>query len=120
MALLLKLGGVTITKPVEFVIERYDITDSGRVASGLMTMDLIDKKRKFLFRYPVIEGDDMDEILAEIDSTNMFFPIQYSENNVVKDATVYSGRKPSKLHSSDEAGKAQWKWVDFNFDLIEQ
>lgn len=116
MSLLLKLGGVPIKKPMEFTIERYNVTDSGRVASGLMTMDLVAKKRKFLFGYPAIDGDDMDAILDIIDTTSMFFPIQYSENGVTKNATVYAGHIPSKLYRSD----GLWTWTDFNFDLIEQ
>ena len=116
MALLLKLGGITVKKPVEFTIERYNITDSGRVASGLMTMDLIAKKRKFLFRYPAIDGDDMDTILNVIDTTTMFFAIQYSENGTTKNATVYAGRIPSKLFRSD----GFWTWQGLDFDLIER
>jgi hypothetical protein len=116
MASLLKLGGTTIRKPKTFEIERYNITKSGRLASGKMVMDLIAKKRKFQFAYDVIDSINYDKILAVIDSDNMFFGIEYEENNVIKTAMVYVGSIKSKKFREGNI----WYWKDFNFNLIEQ
>jgi len=116
MAQLLKLGGVTIKKPTSFRIERYTLTKAGRVASGLMTLEYIAKKRKFVFEYEVISGTELNTILDIIDTTTMFFTINYRENNVNKSATVYAGHIPSEQFRTDGV----WYWKDVNFDLIEQ
>jgi hypothetical protein len=112
----IKLGGKSIKQPFPFTIERYNITKAGRVASGLMTLDLVAKKRKFLFRYSSISGSDMNTILSVIDTNDMFFTISYEENGVAKSATVYAGHIPSELVRSG----SEWYWKDVNFDLIER
>jgi hypothetical protein len=111
------IEGTTIYQPHEFIIERYNITKSGRVASGLMTMELIAKKRKFLFRYRTISSTSMNTILDLIDDEDaIFFDIAYKENNVQKTATVYAGHIPSTLIRSGSL----WYWKNVNFDLIER
>lgn len=109
---------VQIKSPLtgNFTIERYNLTKSGRLASGLMVMDLIAKKRKFLFRYPAITARDMNTILDLIDGTTMFFSLSYWENNVIKYATCYVGHIPSTIHRTGE----NWVWTDVDFDLIER
>ncbi len=116
MAQLISISGVTIKTPHTFVIERYNITQAGRVADGTMTMDLIAKKRKFLFEYRVISGIDMKRILDIIDGTNMFMPVAYKESNVIKTAECYVGHIPSTIFRTD----GPWYYTDVNFDLIEQ
>ena len=113
----IKIRGVTIKQPRQFSIERYNITKSGRVATGDMVMELIAKKRKFLLRYPTITGRNLDKILDLIDDpTAIFFEITYDENNVNKSATVYAGHIPSRLIRTG----SEWYWRDVNFDLIER
>jgi hypothetical protein len=117
MAQLLTLGGVTIKKPNDFQIERYNLTKSGRVATGEMMMDLVAKKLKFLVKYEIISGANMNAILAIIDSTTMFFTLTYLENDVEKSATVYVGAIKSTQFRTDSGA---WYWKNFEFDLIQQ
>ena len=117
MAMVLKLGGIVIKQPKDFDIEKYNITKSGRVASGKMVMDLIAKKRKFLFAYDIISGTALTSILSVIDTDNVFFKIEYTENsNEVKEATVYVGSIKAKKFRTDGV----WYWKNVAFDLIEQ
>ena len=116
MAQVLSINGTTIKRPTFFDIERYNLTKSGRVASGDMTMDLIAKKRKFLFRYDVISGKDLNTILNLIDGTDMFFTLSYIENDVTKTASCYAGHIPTRLFRTDGV----WYWTRVNFDLIER
>jgi hypothetical protein len=112
-----KLNGVTIKRPSEFNIERYNVTNLARLADGTMTGDLIAKKRKFAFNYDHIESKDLNVILETIwDVPELFFTLEYVESNTVKTATVYSGAIPSKLHRTGSI----WVWTDVSFDLIEQ
>lgn len=102
--------------PKDFTIERYNLTKSGRLAAGNMVMDLISKKRKFLFRYPAITGKELNVILGLIDTNAMFFQVSYYENGVNKVATCYAGHVPSQTHRTD----GNWVWKEVNFDLIER
>lgn len=111
-----KINETVIKTPHDFDIERYNITKAGRVANGSMVMDLIAKKRKFLFRYKVISGTEMNKILSLIDTTAMFFVLTYEENGEEKTATCYAGHIPTKRFRTDGV----WYWKDMNFDLIER
>ena len=113
---IIKLNNVTIKKPKDFKISKFNLTKSGRVASGKMVMDLIAKKRKFEFSYEVLSGPELDTILAVIDTDTMFFTISYVENDVEKSATVYVGEISHKKFRTDGV----WYWKDVSFNLIEQ
>lgn len=117
MALLLKLEGAEVKKPTDFQINKFDVVaNAGRVSSGLMTADRVCKKRKFNFVYDAIRGDHLEAILSIIDTGAFFFTIDYSENGVEKQATVYRGAINQRLYRSD----GYWTWVDVTFDLIER
>lgn len=116
MSLVIKISNTTIKTPSGFLIERYNITKSGRVASGKMVMELIAKKRKFNFTYNTINGDELNTILSLIDGNNLFFQLSYQENGIDKAATVYAGAIPSNLYRASDS----WIWTDVLFSLIEQ
>ena len=116
MAQVLKLGGVTIKQPTSFDIEEYNLTKAGRTTDGLMHLDFIAKKYKFLFSYDVLAGNDLTTIRNIISGANMFFLIEYKENNVNKSATVYVGA----IHKRQFRTDGVWYWKDVAFDLIEQ
>ena len=113
----IRINGTQIKNPTEFKIERFTLTKGGRVASGLMCLDLIAKKRKFLLRYAVISGPELNKILELIDNPGyFFFTVEYVENGVTKTATCYPGHIPSDRFRTDGV----WYWKDVNFDLIER
>jgi len=116
---ILRLNGIDIKKPKPggFSIERYKITKAGRLASGMMVMDWIAKKKKFVIQYDVLKGEELQTILDIIDSEDVFFTITYEENGVVKTKTVYSGPITYDLYRSDDHG---WYWKNVTFNLIEQ
>ena len=104
-------------KPGDFGIERYSLTKAGRVASGLMTMDLIAKKKKFTLKYEILKGADLKTLADIVDGTTMFFDITYlDDNGTAQTKTVYAGALKYTNFRSDEG----WYWVDIQFDLIEQ
>lgn len=112
------LNGRGIKNPSSFKIERYNVTNMERLADATMVGDLIAKKRKFYFTYDAIKGSDLDNILEAIWETDeLFFTLQYVENNVSKSAIVYAGSIPTDLHS---AKSDEWVWKNVSFNLIEQ
>lgn len=113
---LIKLNGVEIKTPDQFSISRFNLTKSGRTANGMMTMDLVAKKRKFNIGYTVISGKELNKILDIIDTDEMFFTIEYQESGVTKTATVYVGEIPTELFRTDGV----WYWKNVTFSLIEQ
>lgn len=122
--MILTVGGVAIKQPPRsdggFKISKYNLTKSGRVANGKMTMELVAKKRKFFFSYPVISGPDLEKILSVIDSDAMFFNITYEENNVVKSAEVYVGEIGADYFRVADSTTNTWYWKNFTFNLIER
>ena len=117
MAQVLKLNDVSIKQPTSFSIEKYNITKAARTLSGDMQMDLIAKKKKFLFSYDVISGTDLEQLLAIIDTDAMFFTLKYTENSdVVKTAIVYTGAITANKFRTDGV----WYWKDAKFNLIEK
>ena len=112
------LDGQTIKNPSKFKIDRFKITQSSRVASGDMMMELVAKKRKFQFTYEAITSSDLNKILDIIwESNDVFFQLSYIENNQQKTAKVYVGNIPSDLYRADEG---EWVWTNVSFSLIEQ
>lgn len=112
----LTINGTAIKTPTHFAIERYNLTKSGRVASGKMTMELIAKKRKFTLEYAVLTGSELSTILGLIDGSSLFFTLGYTENGVAKTALCYAGAIPSTLYRDD----GPYYWTDVKFSLIEQ
>jgi len=112
-----KIDGVPIKRPSSFKISRYRLTKAGRLASGLMTMDLVAKKRKFFFTYDVIRSDELNVILDLLwKPRECFYTLTYVENNEIKEAVVYAGEIPTELYRTGGI----WVWRNVNFDLIEQ
>ena len=112
------VGGVGIKNPTTFKIERYNVTNMTRLANADMTGDLIAKKLKFYFTYDSIDSTDLDVILEAIwEPDELFFPLQYIENGIVKEAMVYVGSIPADLHRGEGS---KWVWKNVSFNLIQQ
>lgn len=112
-----KIGTTNFKNPSSFKIERYNVTESQRLADGTMAMELIAKKHKFVFTYASISATDFDNILDLIwEPTAVFFTLTYEENNITKTAVVYPGAIPSDLYKAN----AEWVWQNVSFSLIER
>lgn len=117
MAQLLQLDSTTIKTPIEFSIEKYRLTKAGRVASGLMMIDSIARKRKFIMVWDVISGTELDILLNIIDNdSDVFFTLSYVENGTTKTAECYSGAISAKQFRTDGV----WYWEDVSVNLIER
>lgn len=116
MADYIKLDGTTIkfpNAPSGFTIERYMLTKSGRVATGMMVMDFIAQKRKFLLKYSSISAEDLKVITDITDDPKMFFTFEYVEGGTVKTCTVYAGHVPAPRYRTGY-------YKDVQIDFIEQ
>ena len=112
-----KLNGTVFKRPDNFKIERFNVTNLQRIASGEMCGDLIAKKRKFYFTYNSITSDQLEEIFNLIwETDDLFYELSYVENNTVKTAKVYVGSIPTELVRTG----AKWVWKGVTFNLIEK
>lgn len=113
---MIKINGIQIKEPMFPDIESYNLTKSGRTADGTMVIDLVAKKRKLLFSYPVLAGDDLQQILDLIDGNEMFFEVEWMDNNKVQKATMYVGSiKKTKFRTG-----SRWYWKNVTFNFIEK
>ena len=116
----LKINGVTIRTPDNFKLSKFNLTKSGRVASGKMTMDLIAKKVKIEISYRGITGIDLDTILDEIDTDEEFFTVEYyDKRGTAMSKTFYTGEIPATLHTRG-LGDDDDKWRNVELHFIEQ
>ena len=112
----LRIEGTPIKCPSALGFERYKIEKGGRVASGLMHIDIIAKKKKFTLKYDVISGHDLKVILDLLDTMSAYFKFQWVELDEDNECTVYPGAiKYSRFRMH---GGVYYK--DVTFDLIER
>lgn len=118
MGMDIRINGVKIKQPKKPGLSHYNLTKSGRLASGKMTMDLVAKKKKLFLEYEVISGADVEQILGLIDTDQMFFTVSYIENGKQRSFTGYVGEINRTLHRG--GGNNGWYWTDASFNIIEQ
>lgn len=121
--MILLIEGVAIKQPKPEGLKRstYNVTKSGRVANGDMTMELVAKKKKLFFSYDIIAGKDLTHILHLIDTDKMFFEVTYEYNGIVDTMTVYVGEIGSDyFRVPDATTPTGWYYKNFTFNLIER
>lgn len=117
-----KINGKPFKNPSDFDMEHYTLTQSTRTADGNMVMDFVANKRKFIFKYDVISSDDLNLIIEELwkkleVTRQCFHTLTYIEDGTPKEAIVYAGAIPKKLH---RGYGAKWVWKEVSFSLIER
>jgi hypothetical protein len=118
MGMEIRVNGVRIKQPKQPGLSHYNLTKSGRVASGSMTMDLVAKKKKIFLQYDVLSGAELEQIKSLIDGDDMFFDVEYIENGIPQSFTGYVGEISRTLHRG--GGLNGWYWKDVKFDFIEK
>jgi hypothetical protein len=117
---MLKINGVEIKVPSALKIQRFNLTKSGRVASGLMSMDLIAKKVKLEVNYEVLSGTEVRKIRDLIDGNDIFFDITFEEEDgTLKTITGYAGAIDMDKYRTPRQGGG-WYWKNVSFALIER
>lgn len=110
------INNTKIKTPFPFDVERYNVTEAVRIASGDMQMDLLAKKRKFLLVYSALSGNEYDHLRSLIDTDEVFFTFGYEDNGRQESAEVYAGPIKARL-ARNHMG---WYWKDITVNLIER
>lgn len=112
----LVIDGVAIKNPSVLEETSYNLTKSGRNASGLMAMDIIARKITLDVSYTTLSGAELDKITSLIDNGKPFFTVSYIYNGKRKKAVCYAGAIKKRYFRTSYG----WYWKDVSFALIEQ
>lgn len=116
--MIIKVNGTQIKSPSTFKVGIFRLSKSGRLASGLMTMEIIAQKRRLDLTWEVISGSNLNAIIDILDSAT-FYSVEFPDpkiNNFQNTLTMYVGDLNQELVKS--VGDRVWK--DVTISLIEQ
>ena len=117
------INGVRIFQPDQCTVSYYNISNAGRVANGLMVMDIIAQKAKLSNTWSSINSVDRQQIFALVyNPSQPFFTVQYDEDGMTYTKTMYAGELDTdrfRIPDSKMAGSLWW-WKNFKVDFIEQ
>jgi hypothetical protein len=114
---MLKIAGVSVKAPTDLKIGRFDLTKSGRTASGKMVMELIATKRRVDVVWKMVPDSDLQTIIDTITANKPFFTLTYPDAGGSNTMTCYAGDINTSLWHTIN-GVRYWEEVSIGF--IEQ
>ena len=114
---MLKIAGVTVKTPNDIKIGRFDLSKSGRAASGKMKMDIIATKRRVDVVWKMLPDDELQKIIDTITANKPFFSLEYPDAGGQQTMTCYAADIVTSLWHTKN-GIRYWEEVSIPF--IEQ
>ena len=114
---MLKIAGVSVKAPTDLKIGRFDLTKSGRTASGKMVMELIATKKRVDITWKMLPDNELQKIIDTITANKPFFSLEYPDAGGTKTMTCYAGDIVTSLWHAKN-GIRYWEEVSIPF--IEQ
>lgn len=114
---MLKIAGITVKAPTELKVGRFDLSKSGRTASGKMVMEIIATKRRVDVVWKMLKDSELQQILDLITANKPFFSLTYPDAGGSKTMTCYAGDITTSLWHTKN-GIRYWEEVSIPF--IEQ
>ncbi len=114
---MLKIAGITVKAPTELKVGRFDLSKSGRTASGKMVMEIIATKRRVDAVWKMLPDDELQKIIDTIAANKPFFTLEYPDAGGTKTMTCYAGDIVTSLWHTKN-GVRYWEEVSIPF--IEQ
>lgn len=93
---------------------RFDLTKSGRTASGEMVMDLIATKRRVDVTWRMVPDDQLAQFLDAINANKPFFTVTYPDVGGQQTMTCYVGDISTSLWYT-VSGVRYWQEVRMAF-----
>lgn len=114
---LIKINGVEIPTPSDYVPGIMDISKAERNANGTMIIERITTKRKLELSWKTLSTEDLSKILSAVSA--VFFTVEYHDpqDNSVRTGTFYSGDRSCAMLSFINGVP---KYKDIKFNLIER
>ena len=114
---MLKIAGISTPNPAEITVGRFDLTKSGRTASGKMMMEIIATKRRVDVVWKMLKDSELQQILDLITANKPFFTLTYPDAGGSATMTCYAGDINTSLWHTKN-GVRYWEEVSLAF--IEQ
>jgi len=114
---MLKIAGITVKAPTELKVGRFDLSKSGRTASGKMVMDIIATKRRVDVVWKMLPDDELQKIIDTITANKPFFTLEYPDAGGTKTMTCYAGDIITSLWHTKNGVRY---WEDVSIGFIEQ
>ena len=114
---MLKIAGVSVKAPTDLKIGRFDLSKSGRTASGKMVMEIIATKRRVDVVWKMLTDSELEKIIDTITDNKPFFSLEYPDAGGTQTMTCYSGDIITSLWHTKN-GIRYWEEVSIPF--IEQ
>jgi len=114
---MLKIAGITVKAPTELKVGRFDLSKSGRTASGKMVMDIIATKRRVDVVWKMVPDSELQTIIDTITANKPFFALEYPDAGGQKTMTCYAGDIITSLWHTKNGVRY---WEDVSIGFIEQ
>ena len=114
---MIKIDGVDIPAPSDYLVGIMDISKAERNAAGTMVIDRIATKRKLELKWNYLTKEKLSELFRSL--TPVFFEVEYldPQDNGVKTGTFYAGdRRAGALDCRN--GNIRYK--DISVNLVER
>ena len=114
---MLKIAGVSVKAPTDLKIGRFDLTKSGRTASGKMVMELIATKKRVDITWKMLPDNELQKIIDTITANKPFFSLEYPDAGGSKTMTCYAGDIITSLWHTKNGIRY---WEEISIPFIEQ
>lgn len=114
---MIKIDENQIPIPSSYQVGIMDLSEGGRVASGLLMIDRIATKRKLELSWRKLSNDDLSMILNLV--APVFFNVEYidPQDNSLRTGEFYCG---DRTIGTLDYVNGQIRWRDIKFNLIER
>lgn len=114
---MIKIDGVDIPTPSDYLVGIMDISKAERNAAGTMVIDRVATKRKLELKWNYLTKENLSALLRALEP--VFFTVEYldPQDNEVKTGTFYAGdRRAGALDYRN--GNIRYK--DISVNLVER
>lgn len=114
---MIKIDGVGLPTPSEYLVGIQDISKAERNANGTMIIERIATKRKLELVWKHLTQQELSQVLNSV--APVFFQVEYHDpqDNSKKTGTFYCGDRTA---GAIDYQQGQVRWRDIKFNLIER
>ena len=114
---MIKVNGVDIPTPSDYMVSVLDISKAERNANGTMIIERVATKRRLEMTWNYLSQVDLSALLTRISPT--FFEVEYidSQTGTVRTGTFYAGDRNA---GAIDYQNGVMRFKDISFNLIER
>jgi hypothetical protein len=114
---MIKVNGVELPTPSDYLVSIMDISKAERNAAGTMVIERIATKRKLELAWKYLTKEQLQQVLNAVSS--VFFTVEYPDpkDNAQRTGTFYCG---DRTVGALDYRNGNIRWKDIKFNLIER